>query len=86
MLSRRARFLALWHGFRVSSAPFHRRLSSLVLALLSLPVRRVVLRVFWACRSLPPWPRWLVRLASDLAGYLVVSSGALSVLWLWGRF
>jgi hypothetical protein len=85
MLSKRARFLALWRGFRASSSPFHRRLFSLVLCLLPLPVRRVVVRVFWACHSCLPLPRWLVRLASDVAGYLFLCSGALSVLWLWSR-
>lgn len=82
MLRSRARFLALWRGFR--AVPSARGLFALLLALLPVSARRVLLRVFWACHSLSPsgWPRWLVRLASRLASYVVVSTGALGALWL----
>lgn len=80
VLRSRARFLALWRGFRASPAPLPRRLLALALALLPLPARRPLLRL---CAAWPArWPRWLVRLASRLAGYVVVSAGALVALWL----
>lgn len=77
MLRNRARILALWRGFRAGPAPLPRRLRALALALLPLPVRRLLLRV-----PALVWPFWLVRLARRFGGYLVVSAGALAGLWL----
>lgn len=71
------RLKSLWRGFLVTPAPLPRRLWGLVLALLPLPVRRLLLR--WQNRS---YPGWLRRLARDLGGYLVVCAGAALVLWL----
>jgi hypothetical protein len=76
------RFRALCRGFRSTPSPLHRRLWGLFLALLPLALRRPLLGLvaFWA--SAPPW---LVRVLSVLGGYLVMSAGAMLVLWLWSR-
>ncbi|MFB1487775.1 MULTISPECIES: hypothetical protein [unclassified Thiocapsa] len=76
------RFRALYRGFRSAPSSLPRRLWGLVLALLPLPLRRPLLRLVALWASAPPW---LVRFLSGLGGYLVMSGGALLVLWLWGR-
>jgi hypothetical protein len=76
------RFRALYRGFRAAPSPLPRRLWGLVLAVLPLPLRRRLLRLVALWTGAPPW---LVRVLSDLGGYLVMSGGALLVLWLWGR-
>jgi hypothetical protein len=76
------RFLGLCRGFRGTPAPLPRRLWGLVLALLPLALRRPLLRLVALWASVPPW---LVRVLSVLGGYLVMSAGALVVLWLWSR-
>jgi hypothetical protein len=76
------RFRALCRGFRSTPSPLHRRLWGLFLALLPLALRRPLLRLVALWASAPPW---LVRILSVLGGYLVMSAGALLVLWLWSR-
>ena len=76
------RFRALCRGFRGTPSPLHRRLWGLFLALLPLALRRPLLQLVALWSSAPPW---LVRVRSDLGGYLVMSGGALLVLWLWSR-
>jgi hypothetical protein len=76
------RFLALCRSFRSTPAPLPRRLWGLVLALLPLALRRRLLRLVALWSSAPPL---LVRVLSILGGYLVMSAGALLVLWLWSR-
>ncbi len=76
------RIRALCRGFRSTPSPLHRRLWGLFLALLPLALRRPLLQLVALWSSAPPW---LVRVRSDLGGYLVMSGGALLVLWLWSR-
>ena len=76
------RFLALCRGFRSAPSPLPRRLWGLVLAMLPLPLRRRLLRLVALWTSAPPW---LVRVLSDLGGYVLMCAGALLMLWLWGR-
>ena len=80
VLRGKARLVALWRGFRSSPAPLPLRFSAFALALLPLPARRVALGFarFWPSA----WPRWLVRAAGSLGGYLVVSSVSATFLWL----
>lgn len=76
------RFRALCRGFRSVPSPLPRRIWGLFLALLPLAPRRWLLQLVALWTSAPPW---LVRALSDLGGYLVMSAGALLVLWLWSR-
>ncbi|NCA72423.1 MAG: hypothetical protein EOM91_20630 [Sphingobacteriia bacterium] len=76
------RFRALCRGFLGTPAPLPRRIWGLVLALLPLALRRRLLQLVTLWTSAPPW---LVRVLSVLGGYLVMSAGALLVLWLWSR-
>ena len=78
----RKHFLALWRGALAADSPWSRRAWGLFVALLPLSIRRRLLRLAALWTSAPTW---LVGILSFIGGYLVMSAGALLVLWLWSR-
>jgi hypothetical protein len=78
MLTTRQRFAALWHASRATDAPLARRIWGLVVALLPLPLRRLVLRAVATLTR-------ATLAVRDIAGSLLVSAVAVLLLWIWAR-